>query len=93
MGSCISTPSSGKRIVYTYLDIYGDGEVFRMMMNKSKADFEDKRISNKDWSEMKKTNPNLKLPTITLSDGRVIDQTHSINRLMARHYGYYPNDL
>ena len=82
------------KMTFSYFDVYGRGEPGRMMLAHAKVDYIDDRIANEDWPDLKKTKfAGMGLPVLTLPDGRVLDQSIPIYRLMAKQLGYYPTDV
>lgn len=84
----------GKKIVFSYFDLYGRGEPGRMMLSHAKVDFVDDRIANEAWPSLKgsKFGGN-GLPIITLTNGKMISQSQAVYRLLGRQYGYYPTNV
>ena len=64
-----------------------------MLLNHAKVDFEDKRLSNEEFAEMREdgTLPSGQVP-LWEDEGRQINQTAAILRLLGKQHGYYSMD-
>ena len=74
----------------TYFKAYGRAEAIRMLLHHSKTDFEDKHVSFEDLPAMKASGelPNGQLPIFEM-DGRILNQSAPILRLLGDLKGYY----
>ena len=61
--------SGGNMYQFHYFDTMGRGECIRMLLKHAQVQFEDIRINQQDWPQMKELYPNGQLPMLTLSDG------------------------
>lgn len=57
------------KIKLTYFDIEGVAEAIRLALELTGTEFEDDRISWKDWQELKPKTPYGQLPLMTIDDG------------------------
>ena len=78
-----------------YFDIYGKGEQIRMLLSHAKVAFEDVRLTEESFKELKTSGtPHLEfgqLPALEV-DGKFYFQTQAIVRMLGKKYGYYPED-
>ncbi|CCD69254.1 putative glutathione S-transferase 8 [Caenorhabditis elegans] len=70
----------------SYFPIRGAGEVIRQIFVYAGQSFEDHRISIEEWAAVKPTTPFGQLPLLEV-DGKVLPQSHSIARFLARQFG------
>ena len=70
----------------TYFDIYGRGELTRLMLKAGKLDFEDCRLPFNECPSKKPTTPFGGLPVLSW-DGEEIAQQMAIVRFLARKVG------
>lgn len=86
---------SKKKIVLSYFDLYGRAEPIRMLLSHAKVDFVDDRVANEAWPALKagKFAAAGSMPVLTLNNGKMLNQTFPILRLLARQYGYYPTNV
>ncbi|CAI4226214.1 unnamed protein product [Auanema sp. JU1783] len=77
-------------VVYklTYFSIRGLAEYIRQLFHLAEVPFEDHRVTPEEFAEMKKTLPFEQLPILEV-DGRVISQSITILRYLAKQFGYY----
>ena len=68
-----------------YFDLYGRGEPIRMLLNHAKVEFEDKRITNEEFAELREngTLPSGQVP-LWEDEGRFVNQTAAIMRLLGK---------
>ncbi|CAH1407834.1 unnamed protein product [Nezara viridula] len=69
-----------------YFDIRGLGEPIRLILSYMGKEFEDIRISQEEWPQLKKKTPFGKVPFLEI-DGKVIHQTIAILRYLAPQAG------
>lgn len=74
----------------TYFALPGRTEAIRACLVVAQEDFEDKRITNSEWGELKPNTRWGSLPTLELEDGTVLGQSKNILRYVGRMTGYYP---
>ena len=74
----------------TYFSAYGRAEAIRMLLHHSKTDYENKMIKFEDLPALKASGelPNGQLPVFEL-EGRVLNQSAPILRLLGDLKGYY----
>jgi len=58
-----------------YFDLYGRGEPIRMLLNHARVDFEDKRLSNAEFAELREngTLPSGQVPLWEDEEGRQVN--------------------
>jgi prostaglandin-H2 D-isomerase / glutathione transferase len=77
----------------TYFDISRSrGEECRLALFLAGVDFEDRRISSKDWAVMKPTTPFGSLPVFELPGKPPVSQSNAILAHIGRTYGLLPDD-
>ena len=76
-----------------YFDLHGRGEPIRMLLTHAKVEFEDKRITNEEFAELREngTLPSGQVP-LWEDEGRFVNQTAAIMRLLGKQHGYYSMD-
>ncbi|XP_070557322.1 hematopoietic prostaglandin D synthase-like [Ptychodera flava] len=80
----------------TYLVFRGRGEVIRLLFAAAGVEFEDVRVTLKDWPAVKEADPERKrilfnqLPILEF-DGHVLAQSHAIARYVANEFGFAGN--
>ena len=76
-----------------YFDLYGRAEPIRMLLNHAKVEFEDKRLTNEEFVEMRDKGllPSGQVP-LWEDQGRQVNQTAAILRLLGKQHGYYSMD-
>lgn len=81
------------RPVLHYFDLYGRGEIIRVLLIHHKVDFEDHRISFQDWPALKASGLAEfgQLPVLEI-DGVKLVQTKAILHYLGDKYGYIPNN-
>jgi len=72
----------------TYFNLGARGETARLLFKLGGQDFEDKRIEEKDWPNIKPNTPYGQLPLLEV-DGMTLCQSVAINRYLAKKFGYY----
>lgn len=82
-----STPS----LKITYFNIRGRAETARLTMVVGKLPFEDERITNDQWGELRPNTPYLALPTLHIN-GVAMAQSNAITRYLGKLCGLYPSD-
>jgi glutathione S-transferase len=76
----------------TYFDIHGGrGEPARLAMHIGGVDFEDNRISFREFGDQRKTFPFNRVPKLEI-DGVELSQCNAINRYVGKLAGLYPSD-
>jgi len=76
----------------TYFDFDGGrGEPIRLALHAAGIDFDDKRLSFAEFSEMRQSTPFNSLPVLEI-DGSPISQSNSILRYVGKMAGLYPAD-
>ena len=81
------------RPVLHYFDIYGRGEVIRVLFIHHKVDFENHLISFEEWPALKASGfaEFGQLPMVEI-DGLKLVQTKAILHYLGDKYGYFPRD-
>ena len=76
-----------------YFDLYGRGEPIRMLLHHAKVEFEDKRVTNEEFAQLREdgTLPSGQVP-LWEDEGRQVNQTAAIMRLLGKQHGYYSMD-
>ena len=76
-----------------YFDLYGRAEPMRMLLTHAQVQFEDKRISQEEFVQMKESGalPSGQVP-LWEDNGRQVNQTAAILRLLGKQHGYYSMD-
>jgi len=69
----------------TYFDLRGLGEVVRLVFHYANVKFDDIRITQEKWPELKPNTPYGQLPMLEV-DGVQIAQTYAIARFLARRF-------
>uniref|UniRef100_A0AC35TK87 Glutathione transferase n=1 Tax=Rhabditophanes sp. KR3021 TaxID=114890 RepID=A0AC35TK87_9BILA len=81
---------------FSYFDVYGRGEVCRILFNLAGVKFEDKRYTFAEWPEHKDAAPLFQqLPTLEFEeDGKkhVLAQSKGIEIFLARRFGFMGKD-
>nr|AVT42193.1 glutathione S-transferase s7 [Lissorhoptrus oryzophilus] len=77
----------------TYFDLTGLAESIRYLLYYGKIPFEDKRVSNdeREWISMKSNFPLGQLPVLEIENGKVLYQSISIHRYLAKKVGLMGN--
>jgi glutathione S-transferase len=76
----------------TYFDFDGGrGEPIRIALHAAGIDFEDKRLSFPEFSEMRKDTRFNSLPVLEI-DGAAVTQSNGISRYIGKMAGLYPED-
>jgi prostaglandin-H2 D-isomerase / glutathione transferase len=79
--------------ILTYFDFpRSRGEECRLALFLSGVDFEDRRISSKEWAAMKPTTPFGSLPVFELPGKPPVSQSNAILAYIGRKYGLLPKD-
>jgi len=73
-----------------YFDLYGRGEIIRLILNYAGVEFTDERIpapfvDDTEWKKIKPTIPSGQLPALWW-DGEMIGQSMTISRFLANQY-------
>jgi len=79
-------------IKLTYFDIEGVAEPIRLALLLSGLEFEDDRISFKDWSTLKQTLPYGQVPVMTIDGGEMKTQSGAMLRWVGSQGKLYPSD-
>ena len=76
-----------------YFDLYGRGEPMRMLLSHAQVQFDDKRITQEEFITMREdgTLPSGQVP-LWEDEGRQLNQTSAILRLLGKQHGYYSMD-
>ncbi|CAK4731491.1 hypothetical protein LEN26_010267 [Aphanomyces euteiches] len=75
----------------TYFDMPGRGEVIRLALTIGEIPFQDERLSEDAWKEVKPNMPFKQIPVLTV-DGQMYCQTHALARLASTWSGLYPKN-
>ena len=76
----------------TYFDIHGGrGEPARLAMYIGGVDFEDRRLSFKEFGAQRSSFPFKRVPLLEIDDVE-LSQCNSINRYVGKLAGLYPED-
>jgi prostaglandin-H2 D-isomerase / glutathione transferase len=79
--------------ILTYFDFpRSRGEECRLALFLSGVDFEDRRISSKQWVTLKPTTPFGSLPVFEMAGKPAVSQSNAILGHIGRRYGLLPND-
>ena len=78
----------------TYFPVHAKGEAIRMLLHKAGVQFEDVHISREQLAEMRESGA---LPAggqvpIFEHQGRTLNQSNAILRLLGRQHNFYPSD-
>ncbi|MGA9334215.1 MAG: glutathione S-transferase family protein [Rudaea sp.] len=68
------------------------GEECRLALHLAGIDFDDVRLTQADWAQMKAQTPYGALPVLELPDHAPLAQTNAILVLIGRRYGLHPSD-
>jgi prostaglandin-H2 D-isomerase / glutathione transferase len=80
------------RYKLTYFDIDGGrAEPIRIAFHAAGIDFEDKRLSFAEFSEMRSTTPFNSVPVLEI-DGAQVTQSNALSRYIGKMAGLYPAD-
>lgn len=84
-------PTKVPSVTLHYFDLYGRGEVFRMIFTYLKVNFTDHRVEFSEWPTLK-TSPLCEFGVLPVLDinGRRLAQTRSILRYVCQVYYLYP---
>uniref|UniRef100_A0A914DRK2 glutathione transferase n=1 Tax=Acrobeloides nanus TaxID=290746 RepID=A0A914DRK2_9BILA len=74
-----------------YFDARGRGECARLLLAYGEEDFVDKRYTQEEFKEAKKSMPFGQVPVLEV-DGKMLPQSFTINRYLARKYGLAGKD-
>jgi glutathione S-transferase len=78
----------------TYFDApVSRGEECRLALHIAGVDFEDVRVNQKQWAELKPNTPFGGLPTFEIPGKLLIGQCNAILTLIGRKHGLHPEDL
>jgi len=78
----------------TYLPVHGKCEAIRMLLHKAGVQFEDVQVSIEQIAEMKESGAlpaGVQVP-IFEHQGRILNQSNAILRLLGRQHNFYPRD-
>jgi glutathione S-transferase len=79
--------------ILTYFDLARSrGEECRLALFLAGVDFEDRRITSKQWAALKPTTPFGSLPMFELPGKPPVSQSNAILGHIGRHYGLLPDD-
>ncbi|XP_064594390.1 glutathione S-transferase 1-like [Liolophura sinensis] len=76
----------------TYFNSRGRGEVIRLIFKVADEEFEDRRMTAEDWSSIKSETPFGQVPMLEV-DGKVLAQSNTICRYLAREFGLAGKDV
>jgi glutathione S-transferase len=77
----------------TYFDFAGSrGEECRLALHLADVDFEDVRVSGKDWKALKATTPFGSMPVLELPGKPPLAQSNAILVYIGRQHGLHPQD-
>lgn len=76
---------------FTYFNCYGKGECSRLLFAIAGVEFEDIRLEDKEWAELKPKTPFGQIPLLEF-DGRVFCQSTTIARYLANKFGFAGKD-
>jgi len=80
------------RLKLSYFDFPGGrGEPARLALNLAGMPFEDYRIPMADWPTVKADFPYQQVPVLEV-DGKILNQSNAINRLVGKMTDLYPED-
>lgn len=77
------------KIVLTYLNLPGRGEIIRLVLSAGNLDFEDKRVTREEWKDLKQSTPMGQLPILEY-DGVVLAQSCAIAKFLAKKTNLAP---
>lgn len=81
-----------RKLKLIYFNFHGGrGEPARLAMHIGGVEFEDQRVVFADWPAIKSQMPYQALPVLEV-DGKLLAQSNSINRYVAKLAGLYPGD-
>ncbi|XP_071830106.1 probable glutathione S-transferase 5 [Apostichopus japonicus] len=72
----------------TYFDFRGAGETSRYIFAVAEQEYEDVRVQQHEWKNLKPATPLGKLPVLNV-DGKDIPQSMAIHRFLARRFDLY----
>jgi len=75
--------------VLHYFHALGRGEQIRLLLQKFNKNFEDRRISFDDWSELKPRFPGQQLPCWE-ENGLYMNESTAVLRYLGKKFGCYP---
>jgi glutathione S-transferase len=79
--------------ILTYFDLSRSrGEECRLALFLAGVDFEDRRITSKEWAALKPSTPFGSLPVFELPGKPPVSQSNAILGYVGRHYGLLPKD-
>ncbi|XP_070544579.1 glutathione S-transferase 1-like [Ptychodera flava] len=70
-----------------YFDLRGRAEPIRMLFALAGQEFEDVRIKQEQWPEMKPKMPHQQLPVLEIEGGVMLSQSFAIARYLANEFG------
>ena len=83
---------TSKRLKLSYFDFPGGrGEPARLALNLASIPFEDYRIPMADWPTVKADFPYQQVPVLEVN-GKILNQSNAINRLVGKMADLYPED-
>ena len=77
--------------VYHYFDVYGRGEIIRLLLTVANVPYEDHRFGFEEWMKLKPSAEFGTCPILDI-DGHNLVQTKAIVRYIAMTHGLYPTD-
>eukprot|EP00347_Sterkiella_histriomuscorum_P010567 403375787 len=85
-------PNQPGKIILYYFDIYGKGEPIRMLLNYAKVPFEDLRLTEGDFKQLRDLGKFefKQVPVLELQNGKCYSQSQSILRMIGKAFGLYP---
>ncbi|CAK1587225.1 unnamed protein product [Parnassius mnemosyne] len=80
------------KVVFKYFSIKGLGEGGRMLLAYGRVEFEDHRVTEEEWPDLKTQTPFGQLPVLEI-DGKQYAQSLAIYRYLGRKFGLAGEDL
>uniref|UniRef100_A0A914V701 glutathione transferase n=1 Tax=Plectus sambesii TaxID=2011161 RepID=A0A914V701_9BILA len=70
----------------TYFNLMGRAEPIRLIFAQARVNYKDHRIERSEWPALKEKMPFSQLPVLEM-DGKVLAQSHAIEKFLARMFG------
>lgn len=86
--------SMSSAITLHYFDIYGRGEIIKMILHHHGTSFTDHKVAQDKWPELQRSGLSEfgALPMLEI-DGHKLVESRAIARYLCRKFGYYPSNL